>query len=463
MTAETLKPFLSLTNGNMLTPGNNDATDTDGKRSKTTFLLFLFAGLVLIFTVTVLSLLIIYIVKVNDLEKKVGEIEHKLVETRKHFRFAEYDELKDLDDFEDTYNRNRHVDDAKDERRLYGKEKNVPEEYDDETFLDEDFGSGDYAYDDEDEDDSLELYSDENDNEKKISEESDKNNIYDDILKSELKRTRHRRALAGLTRQGVPIMEESYLERRNRTSNEYLDPLLTSNRPRMKLDWNDANHPRRYHHQQSHHNAHEIHNQHHAALPVHHKHRQDDKIVLTDRNGVPRGYAQESIQAPVEYAMPPVRPITAAKAGKPRTALHKFAVQLVRDPRITSQHGHHVRQGIIYNDWMVKQSHNMPHIHHFMKIDAGVVKIKVEGLYYVYAQISYDSNMNTNSFVIERNQSPELQCSLSPTIYPNPSTCFTAGTLYLKSNDMIYVKDLNSHKSNIKDPHKSYFGIIKLA
>lgn len=41
-------------------------------------------------------------VKVNQLQQKVDEIEHKLVETRKHFRFAEYDELKDLDDFEDT-------------------------------------------------------------------------------------------------------------------------------------------------------------------------------------------------------------------------------------------------------------------------------------------------------------------------------------------------------------------------
>lgn len=41
-------------------------------------------------------------VKVNQLQVKVDEIEHKLMETRKHFRFAEYDEFKDLDDFEDS-------------------------------------------------------------------------------------------------------------------------------------------------------------------------------------------------------------------------------------------------------------------------------------------------------------------------------------------------------------------------
>lgn len=87
--------------------------------------------------------------------------------------------------------------------------------------------------------------------------------------------------------------------------------------------------------------------------------------------------------------MPPPRPIMSAPKAKARShgLSHKFAVQLVRDPRETSQQGHHVRQGIIYNDWMLKQTHNQPHIQHFMKLDAGVVKIKVEGLYYVYAQV----------------------------------------------------------------------------
>lgn len=76
-----------------------------------------------------------------------------------------------------------------------------------------------------------------------------------------------------------------------------------------------------------------------------------------------------------------------AKSRMHSNGLLKLAVQLVRDPRETSQQAHHVRQGIIYNDWMLKQSQSSPHFHHFMKLDAGVVKIKVEGLYYVYAQV----------------------------------------------------------------------------
>lgn len=75
--------------------------------------------------------------------------------------------------------------DGKDDRNLFGKQKNTSE-YDD-TFLDEDFGSGDYIYDDDEEDDeSLELYDD--DEKGNNAENNDKNNIYEDIRKSQLKR-----------------------------------------------------------------------------------------------------------------------------------------------------------------------------------------------------------------------------------------------------------------------------------
>lgn len=54
MTAETLKPFLSLTNGNMLT---SSETDENTRRRKTLRPL-LFIGLLFIITITVLSLLV---------------------------------------------------------------------------------------------------------------------------------------------------------------------------------------------------------------------------------------------------------------------------------------------------------------------------------------------------------------------------------------------------------------------
>lgn len=68
---------------------------------------------------------------------------------------------------------------------MYGKQKNTSE-YDDNEFLDDDFGSGDYVYDDEEDDESLELYDD--DENVNNNGDTDKNNIYEDIKKSQLKR-----------------------------------------------------------------------------------------------------------------------------------------------------------------------------------------------------------------------------------------------------------------------------------
>lgn len=83
-------------------------------------------------------------------------------------------------------------------------------------------------------------------------------------------------------------------------------------------------------------------------------------------------------------------------------------------------------------------------------------------MHYFDSQITFDTNQATNSFAIERNQSPELECT-SSTLSPNPSSCYTGGVLHLVPNDMIYVKDSHLHRSTIKDPNKSFFGIIKVA
>lgn len=153
---------------------------------------------------------------------------------------------------------------------------------------------------------------------------------------------RQRRALAGLTRQGVPIMEESYLQRKNHTSHDYYQLAAYSDNsvhsPRLKYYWGDysrryllyptmstaastnsietysssPNRPheqRQFHHQSHHHHQQQGHHQFtaHHAPHIHPSnaliHQQedvllpgvgggDDKIVLTDRSGNPRGYAQ---------------------------------------------------------------------------------------------------------------------------------------------------------------------------
>lgn len=69
MTAETLKPFLSLTNGNMLTTSGESNDEIKRNKTGKTILLLLFVGLILIFSVTILSLLVRIFIYLS-LEKK---------------------------------------------------------------------------------------------------------------------------------------------------------------------------------------------------------------------------------------------------------------------------------------------------------------------------------------------------------------------------------------------------------
>lgn len=172
---------------------------------------------------------------------------------------------------------------------------------------------------------------------------------------------------------------------------------------------------------------------------------------------------QESVRAPTEYVKPPHQ-TTPHSHGK------KF-LHLIRDPREAGTRGHHVSDGIIYNDWMLKSGEQPKNF----KVNAGVVTITHPGNYYVYAQVSLSfyclpvgiqiinnyskqisNDGHSESFVIERNQGAELSCSTAS------DSCFTAGIMHLKHNDMIYVKDTSGSRSWVKDPHKTFFGLIKL-
>lgn len=82
--------------------------------------------------------------------------------------------------------------------------------------------------------------------------------------------------------------------------------MLTLLKINVHFRFNSQGHHRRYHQQKNyqHHDTQHLHQQHHSGPPSHHQphpvfrnehtpiSRTDDKIVLSDRNGAPRGYAQ---------------------------------------------------------------------------------------------------------------------------------------------------------------------------
>jgi len=426
MTAETLKPFLTVT---------TNGGEVRQRKMRNFFIIFTLISLLIIFAAGLLTMMIWQSVRITELEKEVTDLRTKVTELRKHLQFDLFeDDLNNLDDL--AYKKSRqdangdddtiYLDGNYDKEAAYGREKSAKGDDDDDDedggFLDDDFdGSGDYEdYEDE--------YSDAN--------------IYDDVKKFQQRQrrsNRNRRALAGLTHQGVPIMEESYIKhRRNHTKEQHENSVHS---PRLQYNWDDYRNIRRRPHPRANHLPH--HNQPDHPRSGHHLNTIEnneihDSVPLLDRLGHHRGFAQESLRPPTEYARAP-------KAGHGKKFLH-----LVRDPRELGDRGHKTKGGVIYNDWISKDG-TVPKD---FKVDAGVVTIQHPGHYYVYAQIS--NSGAPESFVIERNQNAELSCSTSD------DTCFTAGIISFRANDMLYVKDLSSLRSRIKQPHQTYFGLIKL-
>ncbi|KAG5677443.1 hypothetical protein PVAND_007201 [Polypedilum vanderplanki] len=217
-------------------------------------------------------------------EIKNNELDRKLITeinafNRKYHNQNDVQDQINLDEKVDLIENDKvKFDDVGDENDE--EEEELDEQFDeneDDNYEGYPSGYGDDEYDDEYDLDSLE---DSEDIHK--TEKDDNNNIYEDMKKL----TRKTRSITGITEQGIPILEEPYALRRNRTK---LNELNREKNPRLKLTWNgnhrnihgqhkkDFNHERHRHH---HYNINNMRHQHQntdisnrfafAAAPVHH-------------------------------------------------------------------------------------------------------------------------------------------------------------------------------------------------
>ncbi|XP_025837416.1 protein eiger [Agrilus planipennis] len=95
----------------------------------------------------------------------------------------------------------------------------------------------------------------------------------------------------------------------------------------------------------------------------------------------------------------------------------------------------------------------------------GYLKIKENGLYFVYAQIYYLDEHDTNGFHVHKNRDAILQCTVmthTVSTVTKGNTCYTAGVEYLREGDEISIRDVGSHRYSLFEPGKSFFGVIKL-
>ncbi|CAH0562406.1 unnamed protein product [Brassicogethes aeneus] len=120
-----------------------------------------------------------------------------------------------------------------------------------------------------------------------------------------------------------------------------------------------------------------------------------------------------------------------------------------------------------YVDWKAKHWVNSTGMdQHFYMNNGGELTIKESGLYFIYAQIYYLDEHDTNGFRVYKNEDETvLQCTTSTHTQERTlkgNTCYTAGADYLSENDVISLSDLSDGRYSLFEPGKSFFGLIKL-
>ncbi|XP_037043055.1 protein eiger isoform X8 [Bradysia coprophila] len=437
MTAESLKSFISL-------PSHGSQCSNKRYANGNKMRLTIFAVFMVLFCCAILGLEIWNTIRTTQLAQEVDQLRNALDEMKHRIGF---DAMEDLEDFENSYDHTAVMPEPNEEGSF-----GAFDETDDEEFYEDDDleGSSDFDPDDY---------------------EIDENNMYDDNA--------GKRNVRSTSIHGVPIVEESYALKRNRTNPRVDDEisrlLLGKKRPALRHDWNDGRTPSAHNLPAYHHNSFPKKYQQHRSPPteyVQSPYRNHASRTSNEHNS--HQYAnQRTNQQEVEsiHSGPIHKPKRGRSANQNR--FKSIAIHYSGD---TSKYtngnnenyegnGRLRHAGGTYTDWEASPWVNILSMDRFFKLDRGVVTIQENGLYNVYAQIFYHDAHDTNGFVVQHNAQSFLQCttmthSHQPVIKSN--TCFTSGVVYLRNGDTIQLNDLGNHRYTLFEPAKSFFGIIKI-
>merc|ERR1711915_1142779 len=90
----------------------------------------------------------------------------------------------------------------------------------------------------------------------------------------------------------------------------------------------------------------------------------------------------------------------------------------------------------------------------------GVVIVKEAGLYYIYAQVLYQTGRVGTGYQVMINGVPLMECSITQA---SPSdSCHTSGVAYLPYNAEVRVNNKESFMRPVDQTRNSFFGLIKL-
>lgn len=317
---------------------------------------------------------------------------------------------------------------------------------------------------------------------------------------------------------GIPIIEESYAIRRHPSKNKTVDEALTQmlknrskDEPRLNYDWSnksDSNEyrgstgsqhrtrqfPKKYRNDdnemstaQDHRHYYHLNHPDRAAVSVSQQrrlnqyanHQLSQKLEMRHRplelqdisnSGQPKPRRRGMPKHPMLKSMDSSRIARSmGHAGRFRTIGIHFEGDTSRYEHGNHEHydgnGRLRHPGGVFTDWKEANWGTDHGMDRMFRLQSGVVTIPENGLYYVYAQIFYHDDHDTNSFVVERNSRSLFQCTTATHTdhrQTKSNTCHTSGITYLTSGDTLFVRDLGSHRYTLFDSAKSFFGLIKL-
>ncbi|XP_055687140.1 protein eiger isoform X2 [Lutzomyia longipalpis] len=467
MTTDSLKSFITL-----------PTTTIYGRQRSENTKFILLSSFVLIFSIGISSYVIWSSIRMTELRDELNGLRGKLEDLRKRMGL---DLLDDLHDFEEAHELPKH------HQGFLEDFGNSVDELDDE-----DYSIDDLEMDDDDDTENMregsgifKMFPDD--------EEYDNESIYDEIRKS-------RKPRAIPPHEGVPVVEESYALRRNRTNTPademVMNVLLNRNQsPKLKYDWgqkkrwagNERRPPNSIHRRPP---------RRYQSLSASPTQFVDKDVTLTIResdtnpqkelNIRHRNHhhlnTQPNLQEHVAAPEQRVYRRQFANSGEQKSHGNKsrtIAIHYEGDEskyRLLTPHHykkdnallHHVTGNYDYwkpSTWAVEAG-----MENYFTLEEGGVTVKESGVYLIYAQIYYNDKRDSYSFTIRRNGNPILLCEVtsrndhshSNHDTQNKNTCYTSGVAFLQADDRIQVKSGENQHYVLFHPHTSFFGLIRL-
>ncbi|XP_049297493.1 uncharacterized protein LOC125771156 [Anopheles funestus] len=497
MTAETLKPFLNLPNATAGELKAHCAQKSTVKRGLVALGCILAAAL----CCALIGVQIWHLNKTAVLQQEVDDLKLQLYLRAREFSEYEFDnELFDSAD-EYAYEPEEDLDPDVSDDGHHGQEANES-------------GLTSSGMQDEDMEDSEEKENLGIEDLRETNEDDDI--VIDDSVDIGVPGSNRRaRSISGVTRQGVPIVDEPYVPRRNRTRHPHRifeqlrqrpEELVTPPPSDDMFRWDVENRKthtgsrhqpsygsisiRPYQHEVPHHFdrpnttpmpvaygsradvRHHSRNELHAGTPTKPPAQILNRMSRVQATGDSmRKQLQQTQRFPKVVGNPGTQkeivmaPESRVRLRQRKTAAAQTGEPLAKGVHLVKQSGNGAfHRNSRHRDWVAKDEASKQAIQQSLTFafDGEQLTIKERGLYYVYAQVTYNNEHDTNGFKVLVGGQKHLSCTVQSQ-GENTNTCYTGGLTEIYNYDTtIAIEDVDHGRQHVMYPEKTFFGVYKI-